>query len=254
MMAPFETAPGLSGVRHGFFGRRGGGSQGEFAGNNMSYTVGDHASAVDANRAGLARQMGFDPARMVILKQVHSATVHTVSGPLGAQPVEADALVTATPDLLLGIMTADCTPILFADPAASVIGAAHAGWRGAALGIVPATIEAMVALGADRSRIRVAIGPTISGPNYEVGEAFKADFLAIEPRGEPHFVTPPGGKPHFDLPGFVAAQLGRVGVASVDRVGGCTYGAPERYFSHRFATHAGTRTGRQLAVIGLTQV
>ncbi len=155
---------------------------------------------------------------------------------------------------MLGILTADCTPILFADPEAGIVGAAHAGWRGAALGIVPATIEAMVGLGADRSRIRAAIGPTISGPNYEVGEGFKADFLAIDPQGEPHFTTPPGGKPHFDLPGFVADQLGRAGIATVDRVGGCTYGVPERYFSHRFATHAGTRTGRQLAVIGLTQV
>lgn len=257
MTAPFETSGTLAnipGVTHGFFGQRGGASTGDFAGNNMSHAVGDTGVSVDNNRAALAQQMGFQPGRLVILKQVHSARVETVSAPLGAEPAEADALVTATPGLLLGILTADCAPILFADPAAGIVGAAHAGWRGAAEGIALNTISAMVALGAERSRIRAAIGPTITGPNYEVGESFKADFLAIASQGEPHFTTPPGGKPHFDLPGFLEAQLQRAGIASVERVGTCTYASPERYFSHRYATHAGTRTGRQIAVIGLTQV
>jgi YfiH family protein len=154
--------------------------------------------------------------------------------------------------LALGILTADCTPILFADPIAGVIGAAHAGWRGAVDGICGATIEAMVALGAQPENIIAAIGPTISGANYEVGDQFKADFLALQPHGERHFFAPEGKKTHFDLPGFVAAQLSKSGVGTIEKVGGCTYGEPGRYFSHRYGTHQNSRTGRQVAIIGLT--
>ena len=255
MTIPVERAPALSaipGLRHGFFGRNGGVSQGDFSSLNVSHATGDDPAHADENRRLVASSMAIGP--LVILRQTHSTRVETVVAPLPAGSVEGDALVSATPGLALGILTADCTPVLLADPKARVVGAAHAGWRGAAEGIIGNTVAAMVALGADPARICAAIGPTISGPNYEVGDAFRTDFLALHPGGEHHFATPPGGRPHFDLPGFVAEQLAAAGVTQVERAGGCTYALPDRYFSHRFATHRGTRTGRQIAVIGLTQL
>jgi YfiH family protein len=252
MITP-ETSPALSAVpaiRHGFFGRAGGVSTGDFSGLNVSVTVGDDAGAVAANRQSVAESLGAGP--LAILKQTHSTRVETVTGPIAPGMIDADAMVTATPGITLSILTADCTPILFADPEARVIGAAHAGWRGAVDGIIGNTIAAMVALGADPLRIVAAYGPTIHGDNYEVGEQFRADFLALHPGGAHHFHTPVGKKPHFDLPGFVAEQLRAAGVRAVEQVGACTYAHPDRYFSHRYATHKRTRTGRQIAVIGLT--
>jgi polyphenol oxidase len=251
-MTIFETAASLSAdakLRHGFFGRTGGVSGGEFTSLNVSKSVGDEPNLVDQNRDLVRDAMGISP--LVILKQVHSSRVETITGPIEPSTIEADALVTASPGLLLGILTADCTPILFAEPHAGIVGAAHAGWRGAAEGIVPKTLDAMVALGADLSRIHAAFGPTIHGMNYEVGDKFMAEFLAIDPSGAAHFMTPPGKAVHFDLPGFVAEQLHAAGLASAEQVGSCTYANPDRYFSHRYATHQGTRTGRQIAVIGL---
>jgi polyphenol oxidase len=251
-MTVFETAPGLSAIpaiSHGFFGRTGGVSGGEFESLNVSWSVGDDPALVGQNRDLVRDTLGVGP--LVILRQVHSNRVATVTGPVEPSSIEADALVTAKPQLSLAILTADCTPILLADAEAGVIGAAHAGWRGAVDGIIPKTLDAMLALGAELGRIRAAYGPTIYGANYEVGDKFKADFLAIDPSGEPHFSTPPGGTPHFDLPGFVEDQLRAAGLAGVERVGDCTYANPDRYFSHRLATHQGRRTGRQIAVIGL---
>jgi YfiH family protein len=243
----------LSGIRHGFFGRSGGSSVGEFAENNMSIAVGDTPHLVEANRSAAAQTLGYLRKNLYLLKQVHSADVSVLAHyPDNDTPVEADAMVTRLPALALGILTADCTPILFADGDAGVIGAAHAGWRGAVDGIVGKTVEAMVALGADRANIVAAIGPTISGDNYEVGPHFMDDFVKLRPDGWRHFFLPPGGRAHFDLPGFVEADLATAGIGKIERVGGCTYAHPERYFSHRHATHQGTRTGRQIAVIGLT--
>lgn len=256
-MSNFLTAASLNdlpGIRHGFFGRQGGVSQGLFSSNNMSLTTGDTQEAVAANQAEAAGALGFAPDQLCLLKQVHSTRVEQLDAPLGDRVVEADAMVTNTPGLLLGILTADCTPILLADPEAGVIGAAHVGWRGAVDGIIGATVEAMMDLGAQKGRIRASYGPTIYGDNYEVGEQFRADFLKLHPGGRHHFHTPAGGKPHFNLPGFVEEQLGQAGLASVERVGTCTYAAPDRYFSHRRATHEGTTTGRQVSVIGLTQL
>ncbi|MCR6670008.1 peptidoglycan editing factor PgeF [Devosia ginsengisoli] len=242
----------LGGVRHGFFGRKGGSSLGEFSENNMSIAVGDEPRAVDINRTGAAEALGFFRNQLFLLKQVHSNLVHRLDAyPTNDQPIEADAIVTRQPQLALGILTADCTPILLADREAGVVGAAHAGWRGAVDGIVGNTVAAMVALGADPARIAAAIGPTISGENYEVGPHFMDDFVKLRPDGWRHFSTHNGARAHFDLPGFVADELGRAGVVQVERVGGCTYGAPERYFSHRYATHQGGKTGRQIAIIGL---
>lgn len=253
MPIPFETSPALGTIQHGFFGRAGGVSTDAYASNNVSFTTGDDEANVTANRAGVATSMGYEPANLVILKQTHTADVHVVAAPLAAEEiVEADAMVTDRPGLLLGILTADCTPILFADAQAGIIGATHAGWKGAANGIAEATIAAMVALGAQPERIVAAIGPTISGPNYEVGPQFAADLLALYPSAGNRIFVPEGGVEHFDLPGFVADCLSAAGVQTIDRVGSCTYGDPARYFSHRHATHHGIKTGRQIAVIGLT--
>jgi YfiH family protein len=239
-------------LRHGFFDRQNGVSDGDYAGLNVSLNVGDDPIAVMANRQQVADAMGGRP--LIILKQVHSARVEIISGPMDASEIEADAMVTNAPGVLLGIMTADCTPVLLADPEAGIVGAAHAGWRGALDGVIANTVAAMVDLGADRARIIAAYGPTISGGKYEVGDQFRADFLALRPEGSRYFLTPPGGVPHFDLPGFVAASLAAAGVTRAEQVGLCTYSHPERYFSHRFATHRKTHTGRQIAVIGLTQL
>jgi YfiH family protein len=242
----------LPGVRHGFFGRKGGSSLGEFAENNMSIAVGDAPRLVDINRTGAAEALGFAHNQLFLLKQVHSNRVHRLKErPTEDVPVEADAMVTTTPGLALGILTADCTPILLADREAGVAGAAHAGWRGAVDGIVGNTVAAMVELGAEPARIVAAIGPTISGENYEVGPHFMDDFVKLRPDGWRHFSTHHGSRAHFDLPGFVAAELDRAGVTQVERVGGCTYGHPDRYFSHRYATHQAGKTGRQIAIIGL---
>lgn len=239
-------------VRHGFFGRQGGSSMGEFAENNMSIAVGDTPRLVDINRTGAAQALGFRRNQLFLLKQVHSNRVHRLlERPTEDVAIEADAVVTRLPLMALGILTADCTPILLADSQAGVVGAAHAGWRGAVDGIVGNTVAAMVELGADPGRIIAAIGPTISGENYEVGPQFMDDFTKLRPDGWRHFSTRNSGRAHFDLPGFVAFELKAVGVTQAERVGGCTYAHPDRYFSHRYATHQGTKTGRQIAVIGL---
>jgi len=252
-MIAYETSAALdavNGIRHGFFGRQGGVSTGEFASLNVSLSVGDDAGVVEHNRQCIESEIGIGP--LVILKQTHSTRIETVTAPIEAGTVDADALVTSVPGLALAILTADCTPILLADPQAGVIGAAHAGWRGAVDGIVENTVVAMVALGAKRKNIVAALGPTIYAPSYEVGDKFRDDFLQLHPAGDHHFHIPVGGKVHFDLPGFVIEQLGAAEIAMVDRVGECTYAHPDRYFSHRYATHQGTRTGRQIAVIGMT--
>jgi YfiH family protein len=237
-------------VRHGFFGRRGGVSAGDYASLNVSYSTGDDEANVTANRNLVADAMAGGP--LIVLKQVHSNRVVTVeAGALPDPTTEADALVTRRADILLGVLTADCAPLLFLDHHAGVIGAAHAGWKGAVTGIIENTLQAMEALGAQRRRIFMDIGPTISGANYEVGPDFMRDAIAANPDAASAFFTPPGGREHFDLPRFLHNDALRAGLTHVDTRNACTYADPERYFSHRFATHQGTRTGRQIAVIGL---
>ena len=254
MSAQFETSPmlaALPGIHHGFFGRNGGKSTGAFASNNVSISLGDDPQTVAYNRRHAAAALGYVRPNLCLVKQTHSSIVRVLTQqPNEDIAVEADAMVTKLTTISLGILTADCTPILFADPETGIIGAAHAGWRGAVDGIIGNTVAAMVQLGAQPDRIVAAFGPTVTAPNYEVGDQFRADFLKLHPTGERFFVTPPGGKPHFDLPAFVTEQLNQSGIDSIDRVGSCTYGAPERYFSHRYATHQGTTTGRQISIIG----
>ncbi len=255
MSIPFEQSRALErldGIRHGFFGRRGGVSTGLFASLNMSEANGDKLTHVAQNRAQALGIIGFDPSALVIARQVHSARVVAVTSPFtDATRPEADALVTNIPGLVLGILTADCTPILYADEQAGIIGAAHAGWKGATDGIAEATVDAMVALGADPARIVAAIGPTISLESYEVGPEFAAALLAEHPDAANRISRPSGGREHFDLPGFVFDHLIGAGVGIVDDLRLCTYAEPKKYFSHRYATHHATTTGRQLALIGL---
>jgi len=178
----------------------------------------------------------------------------TLTGPPApGESREADAMVTGLPGIVLGILTADCAPVLLADPGAGVIGAFHAGWRGAVDGISHRTLAAMVALGADPARIVAAIGPTISQRNYEVGPDFAAALLAKHRDAGNRLATPKGGRAHFDLPGFVFDQLHGAGIGLVEDLGICTYADPKRYFSHRFATHGGTTAGRQIALVGLAE-
>ncbi len=254
MAAPFTASKVLDDPRiaHGFFGREGGRSTGDLATNNMSIAHGDNPDLVVSNRSQAAQQMGdFGIKDLVVFRQVHSTTVVTLTERHNpAVAVEADAMVTNRDDILLGILTADCSPVLLADPEAGVVGAAHAGWKGAAGGIVYATVMAMVALGADPRHIRAAIGPTISGANYEVGPETAAQITALDPAAAEHVFVPPGGsREHFDIPGFLQDQLFGAGVGLVGDLGLCTYAYPERFFSHRYATHHAANTGRQISLI-----
>lgn len=255
MSIPYDTSrtlERLGKVRHGFFGRRGGFSTGLFASLNVSESAGDKPQHVAENRAAIAGLMGYDASALVTIRQVHSTTVLQVTRKPGdVEKPEGDALVTNVPGLLLGVLTADCTPILFADAEAGVIGAAHAGWKGALGGIAEATVGVMEELGARREHIVAAIGPTISLQNYEVGPEFAANLLAEHRDAENRIARPEGGREHFDLPGFVFDQLSAAGVGLVEDLGLCTYASPKRFFSHRYATHQGIQTGRQLSVIGM---
>ena len=254
MPAPYHVSKVLSDARlHlGFFGREGGRSKGDLSSNNMSISVGDNPDLVVSNRSSAAYAMGEHGIKdLVVFRQVHSTAVVTLTErPQGV--IEADAMVTNRQDLLLGILTADCSPILFADPDAGIVAGAHAGWKGAAGGIVDATVAAMVGLGADPKNIRAAIGPTISGANYEVGPETAAQILAIDKTAAAHISIPAGKtREHFDIPGLLMEQLFGAGVGLVSDLGMCTYASPDTFFSHRYATHHGTTTGRQIAIIGL---
>lgn len=255
MTAPFDQSrplANLKGIRHGFFGRRGGASTGLFASLNMSETAGDKLNHVVENRRQATGLLGFPLENLATLKQVHSTTVLTITSPPDPdERFEADAMVSNLPGIVLGILTADCSPVLLADAEAGVIGAFHAGWKGAIGGIAYGTVLGMVALGADPERIVAAIGPTISLENYEVGPEFAADLLRQHRDAANRISKPEGGREHFDLPGFVFDQLHGAGVGLVDDLKLCTYAEPKRFFSHRYATHHQTTTGRQMALIGL---
>ena len=245
-------AGGLADTPHGVLGRRGGVSTGAVAGLNAGLGSGDADQAVAQNRA-LAVAAVLPGGRLVSVYQVHSPDCVTVAEPWSdAQRPRADALVTDRPGLLLGIVTADCAPVLLADLAAGVIGAAHAGWKGAVAGVTDATIAAMEALGASRARIVAAVGPCIAQPSYEVDAGFADRFAAEDPGNRRFFAA--GRKEHWqlDLEGYVAHRLEFAGIVAVERLGLDTYGDPERFYSFRRATHRGEPAyGRQIALIGL---
>lgn len=248
----FLTVPQLAGVRHGFLTRRGGVSSGLFASLNVGLGSSDDRAAVAENRRRAVEAVAPGAALVTVL-QVHSATVLPVTAafPDEARP-PADAMVTATPGLALGILTADCAPILFADAEAGVIGAAHSGWKGALADIGPATVAAMETLGARRDRIVAAIGPTIARASYEVDEAFRDRFCAADPENDAFFAAGKPGHCQFDLEGFIAMRLAMAGVRTVVAMGVDTYPDEARFFSFRRTTHrAEPDYGRQLSVIAL---
>ncbi|MCV6585073.1 MAG: peptidoglycan editing factor PgeF [Marinibacterium sp.] len=245
------TADALAPLQHGFFTRRGGASSGIFAGLNCGLGSSDQREAVHLNRARVADALGLPPDGLASVHQVHSADVLTVTGPQTA-PVKADALVTDQPGLALSVLTADCQPVLFADHDAGVIGAAHAGWRGALDGVLDAVLDAMEALGARRARIHAVIGPAISQRAYEVGPEFHAAFTAQDPDHGRFFAAGQGDRLQFDLPGFGLYRLRRAGVGHAEWTRHCTYSDPDRFYSYRRTTHAGEADyGRLISAIRL---
>lgn len=258
MNGPCVEAPELasrSGIRHAFFTREGGVSEGVYASLNGGLGSSDDPDRVAVNRATMCARLGLPPGRLVSLFQVHSADVVTVEAPFApADRPRADAMVTRVAGLALGIATADCGPILFADPEGRVVGAAHAGWKGALTGVIGATVAAMERLGARRARIVAILGPTISQASYEVGPDFVERFRAEAP-GMGRFLGA-GARPghaQFDLPGFILARLGQAGIGEAGMLGLCTYADPERFYSYRRATHRGEADyGRLISAIVLT--
>ena len=250
-----------AGIAHGFFGREGGVSEGIYASLNCGPGSRDDPAAVAENRTRVQAALGA--VSLLSLSQVHSAVVHTMpmweARPAppreGAARFEGDGMVTATPGMALGILTADCAPVLFADRKARVIGAAHAGWKGAHGGVLEATLDAMEKLGASRAGISAAIGPCISQQNYEVGFDFRDRFLEQGELRMRKFFVPSATQGHyrFDLEGYVAHRLVAAGTGSVEKLGICTYPPENGFFSFRRTTHAGEPDyGRQISAIVLT--
>lgn len=246
------THPLLEGTRHGFFTRKGGASSGLFAGLNCGRRSSDQSEMVQVNRARVAQAMGVPEAGLATVKQVHSPDVVTLddaADPVATRDVQADGIVTARRDVALAVLTADCQPILLADADAGVIGACHAGWRGAIGGVIESTVDAMRALGA--TDIRAVIGPTISQANYEVGDEFMDEFLSLDPDSERFFAGGPNGRPMFDLPAFGLMRLRQTG-ATAEWSRHCTYADPDRFFSYRRSTHEGQADyGRLISSIAL---
>jgi YfiH family protein len=257
MLTPLEadSLSILQGIRHGFFTRQGGISQGLYASLNCGQGSGDNRVSVTENRARVALHLASPEDDVQTLHQVHSATALVVDALVARETLpKADALVTKTRGLAVGVLTADCTPVLFADPEAKVIGAAHAGWRGALAGVLEATVAAMESIGADRKRIHAALGPTIGPKSYEVGPEFEAEFLASDPAYGRFFRRVSGrDRPHFDLPAFVNQSLSRLGIRSVESRAHCTYENESLFFSFRRSQHRQEPDyGRQISAIVVT--
>ena len=245
----------LTGIRHAFFTRAGGVSEGHYESLNGGLGSGDRPERVAENRARMAAALGVAPHRFLTAYQIHSPTVVVAEAPwAGDARPRADAIVTRMRSLAIGITTADCGPILFAEPQAGVIGAAHAGWRGALTGVIEATVEAMETLGAARRRIRAAIGPMIRQPSYEVGPDLIARFAAEDSASSRFFAAAARpGHAQFDLGGYVAARLARAGIVAIEDIGLCTYADAATFYSYRRTTHrAEADYGRHVSAIALT--
>lgn len=251
-MIPFKTAPALLGVAHGFFGRRGGVSTGALASLNCGIGSDDDPARIAENRQRIVQTIQ-PKAQLAGLYQVHGNRCITLDAgsDLTGRP-EADAMVTATPGIMLGILTADCVPLLFYDREAHVIGAAHAGWKGALAGITNSTLAAMESLGARREHITAAIGPSIGRASYEVDDGFVARFIAADPANEAFFAPNRPGHAMFDIAAYVAMRLAKAGVKRIGITGEDTYAEADDYFSYRRACHRNENSyGRQLSVIAL---
>jgi polyphenol oxidase len=255
MMLQAKNLSTVAGLRHAFFTREGGVSEGVYASLNAGVGSADDPAKVAENRARMAKAVGVTPERLLTAYQVHSPDVVVAEKPwpADARP-RADAIVTRVPGLAIGVSTADCGPVLFADPQARVIGAAHAGWRGALSGVLEAAIAAMERLGAERGRLVAAVGPMISQRNYEVGNELIEQFTKADAENARFFATGRPGHAQFDLPGFIAARLARAGIRQVEDLAACTYADPLRFYSYRRTTHrAEPDYGRHVNAIALSE-
>ncbi len=252
LRSPELDAMAAAGVAHGFFTRLGGVSEGIYRGLNTGPGSDDRPEHVAENRRRVAAAMRVAPERLVTVHQVHSADAVAVAAPFAPPRPKADAMVTDRPGLALGVLAADCGPVLYADPQARVIGAAHAGWQGALNGVLESTVEAMERLGARRERIVAVLGPSISRTHYEVGPEYVARFVAADPRNEAYFVPSPNtGRAMFDLPAYTVDRLAAAGVAA-SSLGRCTYADEALFYSNRRRNHRGEPDyGRQISVIVL---
>lgn len=244
----------ISGVEHGFYGRAGGVSTGIYESLNAGIGSDDSAESVAENRRRIALDMGVTSDRLMSAYQVHSADALMVDKPFSGERPKVDALVTRCPSLATTILTADCAPILFADPSARIVGAAHAGWKGAVGGIIEATLAKMVKLGAAKSRIVAAIGPCIGQASYEVGPEFVTNLVTLDPQNERFFIPGKGDRSHFDLKRFCAARLRAAGVGAVDVLPHDTCALNGDFFSNRRRNIAGESDyGRNLSAIRITR-
>jgi len=253
-MSPLLSEKLGDAIRHGYFTRAGGVSEGIYRGLNVGLGSNDARPHVEENRARVSRWFNTPTERLATLHQVHSPDVVTVDAGYDGSRPQADAMVTATPGLVLGVLSADCGPVLFADKDAGVIGAAHAGWKGALTGVLENTIEAMVALGADRANIVACLGPSISRRNYEVGAEFVARFLEKD-AAYAAFFTPSQNEGHamFDLPALTIKRLGDAGITA-ENLDICTYADEELFFSYRRTTHRQEPDyGRQISAISIRE-
>jgi YfiH family protein len=255
-MIRLSVLDGHSSVRHAFFTREGGVSDGLYASLNCGFGSGDDQGRVARNREIAASRLGLGADRLVSCHQVHGTATIRVERPWRREDnPRADGMVTAVPGIALGVLAADCAPVLFADPSAWVIGAAHGGWRGALSGVMEATVAAMTALGARADRIRAGIGPCIAQPSYEVGPEFATRFAAEDPSSGGFFrPAPREGHFLFDLPGYIAHRLSRLGLAEIERAPHDTAAEEALFFSYRRACRRGeTDYGRGLAAIALVE-
>ncbi|MEL6520251.1 MAG: peptidoglycan editing factor PgeF [Pseudomonadota bacterium] len=243
------TSEILRPVAHGFFTRRGGASSGIFSGLNCGIGSSDQAEVVAINRGRVASAMGVESHELVTVAQVHSACAVQIDAVPTSRP-KADGLVTAKEGIALAILTADCVPVLFADSKNRVIGAAHAGWRGAFDGVLEATVDAMVDLGAEKSSIAGALGPSISQRAYEVGPEFVERFVDADPENSRFFCAGANGRDHFDLPAYVIQRLRTHGLDKVEWIRHCTYHDPDKFYSYRRSFHLGEADyGRLISAI-----
>ncbi|MFK5998924.1 MAG: peptidoglycan editing factor PgeF [Rhodobacterales bacterium] len=245
------TSDALS-ARHGFFTRKGGASEGIYAGLNCGLGSNDTRTAVLDNRALVAKALQLVPSTLHSVHQIHSTDVVTLDDPRPRDAQKADAMVTATKGIALGILTADCAPILFEDERAGVIGAAHAGWKGALGGVTDATLDAMENLGANRANVKAIVGPCISQRAYEVGPDFLEDFIMRDMAYSRFFAQGTGDRVQFDLPSFCLHRLRSSGVGHAEWIGHCTYFDPDRFYSYRRTCHEKAADyGRHISVISL---